>query len=94
MAASLSNDTTTTDASAQRGEEEDLDVFVKELMENMQTRFNRLSDTIVGRIDDMGAKIDELEKSLNELMDQAGVESTPSDSLAKSDVKGTANVKR
>jgi hypothetical protein len=33
MAASLSNDTTT-DASAQRGEEEDLDVFVKELMEN------------------------------------------------------------
>ena len=32
MAASLSNDTT--DASAQRGEEEDLDVFVKELMEN------------------------------------------------------------
>lgn len=59
-----------------------------------QTRFNRLSDTIVGRIDEMGAKIDELEKSLNELMDQAGVESTPSDSLAKSDVKGTATVKR
>jgi hypothetical protein len=27
-------------------------------------------------------------------MDQAGVESTPSDSLAKSDVKGTATVKR
>lgn len=63
---------------------EDLDVFVKELMDNMQTRFNRLSDTIVGRIDDMGVKIDELEKSVNELMDQTGAELTPSDSLAKS----------
>lgn len=59
-----------------------------------QTRFNRLSDSIVGRIDDMGAKIDELEKSLNDLMDQAGVESTPSDSLEKSDAKGIPTVKR
>jgi heat shock factor-binding protein 1 len=59
-----------------------------------QIRFNRLSDTIVGRIDDMGAKIDELEKSLNELMDQAGVESTPSESVTKSDGNETATVKR
>jgi hypothetical protein len=42
----------------------------------------------------MGAKIDELEKSLNELMDQAGVESIPSDSGTKSDAKETATVKR
>jgi hypothetical protein len=42
----------------------------------------------------MGAKIDELEKSLNDLMDQAGVESTPSDSLEKSDAKGIPTVKR
>jgi hypothetical protein len=42
----------------------------------------------------MGAKIDELEKSLNELMDQAGVESTPSESVTKSDGNETATVKR
>jgi heat shock factor-binding protein 1 len=78
---------------------EDLDIFVKELMDNMvsipsgtwavfvsidsnlinsyilkQTRFSRLSDTILGRIDDMGSKIDDLEKSIGELMDQAGIE--------------------
>ena len=58
-----------------------------------QTRFDQLSDSIVGRIDDMGAKIDELEKSLNDMMDQVGVELTPSDSLANSEMT-TANVKR
>mmetsp|Transcript_12785 Transcript_12785/g.19239 ORF Transcript_12785/g.19239 Transcript_12785/m.19239 type:complete len:95 (+) Transcript_12785:137-421(+) len=68
---------------------EDLDIFVKELMDNMQTRFNRLSDTIVGRIDDMGSKIDELEKSINDLMDQAGTEETPSGSLDNYAGKGT-----
>lgn len=39
-----------------------------------QTRFTRLSDTILNRIDDMGSKIDDLEKSIADLMDQAGVE--------------------
>lgn len=32
----------------------------------------------------MGTKIDELEKSVNDLMDQAGIESTPSDNVASS----------
>lgn len=40
-------------------------------------RFSKLSDTILGRIDDMGSKIDDLEKSIADLMDQAGIE--PSD---------------
>ena len=54
-----------------------------------QTRFNRLSDTIVGRIDDMGAKIDELEKSINDLMEQTGAESMPSSgSAAKTSTTG------
>lgn len=37
-----------------------------------------MSDAIVSRIDDMGNKIDELEKSMNDLIKQAeaGVEST------------------
>mmetsp|Transcript_29282 Transcript_29282/g.46022 ORF Transcript_29282/g.46022 Transcript_29282/m.46022 type:complete len:82 (+) Transcript_29282:189-434(+) len=55
---------------------EDLDNFVKELMDNMQTRFNRLSDNILDRVDTMGSKIDQLEKSINELIDEAGIETT------------------
>jgi hypothetical protein len=54
-------------------------------------RFNQLSDTIIGRIDDMGTKIDELERSVNEMMNQVGLESTPSDKQAKSDSKGGNN---
>mmetsp|Transcript_7562 Transcript_7562/g.13632 ORF Transcript_7562/g.13632 Transcript_7562/m.13632 type:complete len:92 (+) Transcript_7562:215-490(+) len=87
--ASSAKDTSTNAPSSNMDNPEDLDIFVKELMDNMQTRFNRLSDTIVGRIDDMGSKIDELEKSINDMMDQAGVESTPSDSLTVNAVKGT-----
>jgi heat shock factor-binding protein 1 len=33
-----------------------------------------MSDAIIGRIDEMGNRIDDLEKSIGELMDQAGVE--------------------
>mmetsp|Transcript_685 Transcript_685/g.1166 ORF Transcript_685/g.1166 Transcript_685/m.1166 type:complete len:95 (+) Transcript_685:136-420(+) len=90
--ASSSQDTSTNNDELQSNNTdtpEDLDIFVKELMDNMQTRFNRLSDTIVGRIDDMGSKIDDLEKSINDLMDQAGTEETPSGSLEKNAGKGT-----
>ncbi len=30
-----------------------------------------MSDTIIGRIDEMGSRIEELEKSINELMESA-----------------------
>ena len=33
-----------------------------------------MSDAIIGRIDEMGTRIDDLEKSIGELMEQAGVE--------------------
>ena len=33
-----------------------------------------MGQTILGRIDDMGGRIDELEKNIGELMNQAGVE--------------------
>ena len=35
-----------------------------------QDRFQTMSDKIVGRIDEMGSRIDELEKSLGDLMAQ------------------------
>lgn len=33
-----------------------------------------MSDTIVGRIDEMGTRIEDLEKSITDLMQQAGVD--------------------
>ena len=49
-----------------------------------QTRFNRLSDNILDRVDTMGSKIDQLERSINELIDEAGIE-TPSGGAKKGD---------
>ena len=39
-----------------------------------QTRFESMSNQIVARIDEMGQRIDDLEKSIGELIQQAGVE--------------------
>ena len=35
-----------------------------------QGRFNQMSTTIIGRIDEMGNRIDDLEKSIGDLMQQ------------------------
>lgn len=40
-----------------------------------------MSETIIGRIDEMGGRIDELESSISDLMDQAGVD--PGDDAEK-----------
>ncbi|KAJ8601885.1 hypothetical protein CTAYLR_002641 [Chrysophaeum taylorii] len=53
---------------------QDLTLFVKNLLEQMQQRFETMSEQIVGRIDEMGNRIDDLEKSIAELMEQAGVD--------------------
>ena len=53
---------------------EDLTVFVQNLLQQMQGRFATMSDAIIGRIDEMGDRIDELETSIGELMAQAGIE--------------------
>lgn len=39
-----------------------------------QTRFQTMSEAIIGRIDEMGNRIDDLEKSIGELMSQAGID--------------------
>ena len=57
----------------------DLTVFVQNLLKEMQGRFQTMSDAVINRIDDMGERIDELDKSISELMSQAGVEELPSD---------------
>jgi len=41
------------------------------LLEGMQGRFQTMSDNIISRIDEMGDRIDELEKSVADVMTQA-----------------------
>lgn len=41
------------------------------MLTQMQTRFGEMNDNIVGRIDEMGRKIDELEQSIGELVNEA-----------------------
>lgn len=52
---------TTTDDGAPTNSQ-DLTVFVQNLLEQMQSRFSQMSDAIIGRIDEMGNRIDDLEK--------------------------------
>lgn len=49
---------------------QDLTVFVQNLLEQMQQRFNQMSSSIIGRIDEMGTRIEDLEKSISDLMQQ------------------------
>eukprot|EP01039_Chlorochromonas_danica_P003197 gene3197-3500_t len=53
---------------------QDLTIFVQNLLEQMQQRFHQMSSSIVGRIDEMGNRIDDLEKSIADLMQQAGID--------------------
>lgn len=50
------------------GTSEDTAKAVQVLLETMQTRFQQLSEKIINRIDTMGNRIDDLEKSINLLM--------------------------
>merc|ERR1712000_161646 len=51
--------------------EQDLTQFVQQLLGQMQTRFQQMSDQIIGRIDEMGTRIDDLENSIGELLKEA-----------------------
>jgi len=42
-----------------------------------------MSDNIVGRIDEMGTRIDDLEKSIGELIQQAGIEEEETKAVAQ-----------
>ncbi|XP_061370568.1 heat shock factor-binding protein isoform X2 [Gastrolobium bilobum] len=56
----------------------DMTVFVQNLLQQMQSRFQTMSNSIISKIDEMGSRIEELEQSINELRAEMGVESSPS----------------
>uniref|UniRef100_F6HZ31 Heat shock factor-binding protein 1 n=1 Tax=Vitis vinifera TaxID=29760 RepID=F6HZ31_VITVI len=70
----------------------DMTVFVQNLLQQMQSRFQAMSDSIVTKnilfhilyfldldsLDEMGNSINELEQSINELRAEMGAEGSPS----------------
>ncbi|KAM3323831.1 heat shock factor-binding protein [Capsicum chacoense] len=60
----------------------DMTIFVQNLLQQMQTRFQTMSESIISKIDDMGNRIDELEQSINDLRVEMGQEGSPSPSAA------------
>ncbi|XP_052206644.1 heat shock factor-binding protein-like [Diospyros lotus] len=63
----------------------DMTVFVQNLLQQMQSRFQTMSDSIISKIDEMGSRIDELEQSINDLRAEMGQEGLPSPSKPKED---------
>uniref|UniRef100_A0A3P9CJ28 Heat shock factor-binding protein 1 n=1 Tax=Maylandia zebra TaxID=106582 RepID=A0A3P9CJ28_9CICH len=58
---------------------QDLTNVVQTLLQQMQDKFQTMSDQIIGRLtnsplDEMSTRIDDLEKNIADLMTQAGVE--------------------
>lgn len=53
---------------------QDLTTYVQHIMNDMHKKFQSMSDNVVGRIDEMGSRLDELETDIAELMAQAGVD--------------------
>ncbi|CAN6198006.1 unnamed protein product, partial [Urochloa humidicola] len=58
----------------------DMTAFVQNLLLQMQTRFQAMSENIISKIDEMGLRIDELEQSINDLKAEMGSDAlmTPS----------------
>ncbi|XP_018857823.1 heat shock factor-binding protein-like [Juglans regia] len=65
----------------------DMTAFVQNLLQQMQSRFQQMSESIVTKIDDMGSRINELEQSINDLRAEMGVEGSPSDPVTPSKPK-------
>ncbi|KZV25600.1 heat shock factor-binding protein 1-like [Dorcoceras hygrometricum] len=58
----------------------DMTAFVQNLLQQMQTRFQTMSESIISKIDEMGNRIDELEQSISDLRTEMGQEGSPSPS--------------
>lgn len=69
---------------------DDLTSFVKNLLEQMQSRFQTMSESITQKIDEMGTRIDDLEKSIEDLTKETAGVVPSSDSLSPPDWKDTS----
>ncbi|KAH0509137.1 Heat shock factor-binding protein 1 [Microtus ochrogaster] len=53
---------------------QDITLVLEMLLRQMQDKFQVMSNQIIGRIDNMSSRIDNVEKNISDLMSQAGVE--------------------
>ncbi|XP_030002670.1 heat shock factor-binding protein 1-like protein 1 [Sphaeramia orbicularis] len=53
---------------------QDLTAAMEKTMQRLQGRFQAMSEQLESKVDEMGTRIDDLEKNVNELMTQAGME--------------------
>lgn len=68
------------DGDASKQSTADMTAFVQNLLQQMQSRFQVMSESIITKIDEMGNRIDELEQSINDLRAEMGQEGSPSPS--------------
>ncbi|CAM4521337.1 unnamed protein product [Leuciscus chuanchicus] len=71
---------------------QDLTVVVQTLLQQMQDKFQTMSDQIIGRnilLHIMSTRIDDLEKNISDLMTQAGVDELEEE-IKVSETSGTA----
>lgn len=64
----------------------ELNAFVQNMLKQMQERFEEMSGNIIGRVDEMGKRIDDIEKSINEIMNDLGDEEEPNKGKWASDL--------
>ncbi|CCW62112.1 unnamed protein product [Phytomonas sp. EM1] len=61
----------------------ELGAYMQELLQRMQSSFENMSKQIAGRIDEMDERVGVLEKSIDELIQQAGAEPGAPDPVKK-----------
>ena len=61
----------------------ELTQLVQTMLTQMQSRFQTMSDNIIGRIDEMGNRIDDLEKSIADLVQEAHNDSDNAANIAQ-----------
>ncbi|KAL6006208.1 hypothetical protein ACLOJK_040254 [Asimina triloba] len=64
------------DSEDQKQSTSDMTAFAQNLLLQMQSRFQAMSESIVSKIDEIGARIDELEQSIYDLKTEMGAESS------------------
>ena len=61
----------------ERTESQDLNIFVKEMLEDMETKFVNTGESIMGRLEEISKKMDILDNNISDLMDEAGLSQQP-----------------
>lgn len=64
----------------------ELTVFIQNTFQQLQDKLNNTEDAIVSRMNSTSKKIDQIEKSLVELMDHAGVSEPFEDGRSESEI--------